>query len=811
MSTEDNANNKERERQKLLEDIRKRAEEAELRRIEEEERKVSSATDGELEGGSPSDSMVEPGGLVVRDELKPQPIDEQRLIELREQFTIAVDRKQVERALSVFLELAEIIPGTLELTAFERKLRALQQDVEHGQTRVRVEPPVEYKEQPQKSAAATKKVTALLEKSISLYEQEKYDQALVTVEEALSIEEEHEDALDLRRKIQKARELADQIRVEEALRRSEEAATHPQKEDVATETREKGESIWGAAPVLHGDVEFGLPLETKEAPEPSRVPLAKMILEKASRIRIPVKALLVTLGAIGVLAIAYFVYERIQSVAGIPTHSISIFPASYNSSDSLGRVLSYALAAEMSSHLAVVPDLRVIAAHSSASAQLSQRDPADAARALNVRYYLRWDIESTPSLVKFDLSIRDTSTSDVLWTSHSESSLRELPGAVLEVVQSITEAIDLTFDAERHAFLASVPTRDPNAYLGYLRGRYMMNHPEEFKRTEVITAFQGALQADPSFAGARVALARNHLMDYESGNSASNHLDHASIQVREAVALKCCAPEAYTVLGLVEQFNSKYEKAMEYFEEATRVGPSDAEAHRRLSALNLIRGKPDDALRAAMQARDLDPLNADSHTQLALVYEYLLQFHPALESYTRGARFAPDEDQYVVSHLPEVLVSLQRHDNAEEILENEVARSRDDYVNYYRLGRVSQAAGRPISRWEEAFNRAKDLLRRHLQTSPNDALARTYLALVYTRLGRHKEAVVETDKALRVGQDRTAVLYNAARVFAIQKDNEKAMEFLGKAIDRRYDISAVLDMDFYNLRLDSNFLTSIAR
>ena len=36
-------------------------------------------------------------------------------------------------------------------------------------------------------------------------------------------------------------------------------------------------------------------------------------------------------------------------------------------------------------------------------------------------------------------------------------------------------------------------------------------------------------------------------------------------------------------------------------------------------------------------------------------------------------------------------------------------------------------------------------------------------------------------------------------MFALQTDKVQALEYLGKAVDIRYRLSSILDMDFYNL------------
>ena len=107
--------------------------------------------------------------------------------------------------------------------------------------------------------------------------------------------------------------------------------------------------------------------------------------------------------------------------------------------------------------------------------------------------------------------------------------------------------------------------------------------------------------------------------------------------------------------------------------------------------------------------------------------------------------------------------------------------------------------------WNRNPADSRDLIGRRLAAAPGDAVARSYLALVLTRLGRQKEAENEISRALRDQRGHPVVLYNVARAYSMQKQYESALEYLDKAIGIRYDPSFVLDMDFYNLRNEADF------
>jgi len=813
MASENIDDSKDLERKKLLEEIRQRAEEAELRRIEREEGKTAQYIH---RPASVKDSPPREGQRPAEHGKEKQPagatLNEERLIDLRGQFTLAIHRKDLDLATDLFIELSELIPGTLELASFDRKLQELRRGKEGSRGASRApETDTDWEEKQRTREKQIKKIAALLERSLFLYEQEKYDQALAVVQDILTMDEKHEEALELRAKIEKAKDLANQVLAEEARRKAEEAAAYRPAEKLEEPPDEQQGDVWGGKSIPSGDVEYGLQEEDGLAQAPG-VPIWQRLVHLASGIRIPVKPLLVTFGLLGSVALGYLAVDRLQAPPENDTYSLLILPAWHAPSDSMAEYLSYALTEQVVHHIAAIPDLRVIAAPTAASLRYARGGPAAAARSLNVRNYLHWNIKTTPASVSFDLTLRDTGSVEPLWSSQKESSIRELPAAVMEIVRLVTEKMDLPEAATAMINPAEQGSRNPDAYLSYLYGRFRLFHPTRLDPGEAIPAFRQAIQSDPGFTSARVALAAALLLEYEASTGVqAGLLGEAMSQLREASSSGSSGWEELRTLALVEQFSSRYEKAVEYLQKVEKRAPGDAETQRRLARLFLIRGNPDEALTHARRAERMDPLNVASYNELSIVHNYRREFDAALRACRKGASLASERDQYVINEFPELLVSLQQHDSAGAILADHVARSRENYVAYYRLGRVHQAAGKPLAVWEETFTRAKDLLVRRLSSDPRDATAHAYLALVYTRLGRYSEAGEAVAAALRHGKNDPGVLYLVARTYAMQKDQDKAMENLRKALDLKYDLSAILDMDFFNLTLDNSFLASISR
>jgi tetratricopeptide (TPR) repeat protein len=644
---------------------------------------------------------------------------------------------------------------------------------------------------------------------MSLYEQEKYEQALNTVQEVLAIDEAQQNALELLNKIRKAKELADLIRAEEEQRRTDqkqeqEAGERPK----PFQTPAASGEIWGEQAAARKEGEVELKIEEPPLRRARPVPGEKLV-EQLQKVRVPVKPLLGFFGIATTILAAYLLYERFQSSAAEFSHSLLILTPVVAPADSQTEYLAYALADQLINRLVHVSNLRVIAPGSAVAARSSRGGAAAAARRLDVRYVADWSINASATGVTFDLSLLDTSISEPLWTSRRLSSVRELPNALTEIAQGIL--INIGLDGESGGETQIFSTM-PDAYFTYLRGRYLMSEAGQFSGGEAAVAFRDALEIDGKFVPAMLGLAEALLREYDrSSDHAVSLLNDAAFQLKEVLASGYEGFDGFKVAGMVEQYKGRYDHALSYMRRTVELAPGDAGSYRLLSRLLLISGNLEEARRVARRAQELDPLNPESFTNLALVYQYSHELMPALQAYRSGMAVSSDRQQYGAKYLPELLVAIQYHDSAETLLRTDVAQSRDNYVGYYRLGRVLQAAGRPKSQWEGSFERARELILRNPGYRSDDPVTRSHLALVYTRLGRYRDATMEVEKALGSGGARTAVLYNVARVYAIQRDSVRATEFLEKAVKGYFDLDAILDMDFYNLRLAPNFLASLVQ
>jgi tetratricopeptide (TPR) repeat protein len=339
-----------------------------------------------------------------------------------------------------------------------------------------------------------------------------------------------------------------------------------------------------------------------------------------------------------------------------------------------------------------------------------------------------------------------------------------------------------------------------------------------------VTEFDRARLMDSTAAETWSGLGLAHLRVFEEErDTAGGHLTAALRCVQEAVRRDPASAEASMVWALLHHYRGDDQRAVARMEEARQLAPSDALIQRELAVLYCAAGRGDDAAAAADLARRLDPFAEATASIAGLVRSYLgafdggsqaeamAEYRAALGHFAAGARLANDRSEYAARFQAETYVYLQMPDSALAILTDRVAAARESYLDHYRLARVMQSAGKPVPQWQGALRRAEELIGAVLAATPGDAAALATLSLVRTRLGEFKSAAQANEAARAAAPLDHVVLYATARMYALQQNRDQALEVLRRAVEVRYDLAEILDMDFYTLRSDPAFLSAVTR
>ena len=842
MPSDDQHNPSDSARKQLLEEIRKRAEEAEMKRLEEDDRSRTGRADADrLKSKSPAPFPVPAAEAPAAGN---KAATEQKILVIRERLQSALERGKSEKAAELFAELSKIIPDDPAMAEFRTRLQALQEEKAKSREQARtvvmpVVPPRQAARPPATQSVPAprprtadedkaekesrrRKIADMLEAANNYYQQEKYDKALAYIGEVLNLDATHAKATSLRAQIMKARDLEEQIRMEEEERRAKEHATGApvqRTDQEAPAAPARATDFWGSSLSQKLESDYDLVPEEKGPVGPPPLPLAQRLVNRLSQIHIPLKPVL-SVAAVLVLALAiWLAVDYIRNSVSPARYSVLVLPPATGGDSSLVYAAD-GFAGDLMAELGRVADIRMINPATSNAFGASAAPPGQIARALGANYVLSWSMARAGESYSLRLNFTDTLSGKSLWSKQFHVSARELPALRPEIVRGLASGMGVKPVTSDGAPLYGIATNNEAAYDMYLRGRSLLRSGDSFAPEEAIVLFEQALHLDPDFAEAHSAAAWAHMVAYETSvEMQQSHIAQAIAEVQRALSAGVRTSETFRAWGLAEESRGGYDNAIARFEQAVAVSPSDAESQRRLAVACAAKGRIDDAVKAAQRSVSDDQGNIAAHTLLGQVEQFKAinelgnrdDYRAAMKAYEQGLRLARDKSEYGSGLYVEVLVHLDQVDRVMDLLLDRTARMRESYVDFYKLGRVQQTAGRPISEWQASFVRARDILTARIATQPDDAVAQAYLALVYTRLGTFKEAVAAIGRAQIAAPGDNDVLYLTSRMYVLQKNKKLALENLGKALSRRFSLGAILDMDYFNLQADPEFLATLRR
>ena len=189
-------------------------------------------------------------------------------------------------------------------------------------------------------------------------------------------------------------------------------------------------------------------------------------------------------------------------VAVLPLTNISLDPADEYFADGLTE--------ELISSVSRTKGLRVIARTSVMRYKASGKSIAEIGRELNVGSDLEGSVRKAGNKVRISVQFVDTSNEEPRWSQDYDREIEDVLDIQSDIAQKVAEAL-------REHVLGGTPrpekgkiTRNPEAYLNYLRGRQFWNRRTEASLKRAISFFDDALNIDSRYANAYTGLADSY-------------------------------------------------------------------------------------------------------------------------------------------------------------------------------------------------------------------------------------------------------------------------------------------------------------
>lgn len=228
-------------------------------------------------------------------------------------------------------------------------------------------------------------------------------------------------------------------------------------------------------------------------------------------------------------------------------------------------------------------------------------------------------------------------------------------------------------------------------------------------------------------------------------------------------------------LGRTKYDAGEYEEAITYFEKSLRENPDNAEAYCKVGTCYYFLRQCEKALEAYENAIRLDYNLAKAYKGLGETYYLLGRWEDAIEAYKRAIKITPKNTELYAS-LANVYVSTDHPDKSRECYEKIVEIAQDItpagiQSHYYSLGLAYNNLGR--------HSEATVVLNRAVRLNPDLPFAYFTLGDSYEELGDRERSIAAFEEAVKTYR----------RAIKLDPGDKEAHEYLAWACDRlgRYE------------------------
>lgn len=321
--------------------------------------------------------------------------------------------------------------------------------------------------------------------------------------------------------------------------------------------------------------------------------------------------------------------------------SIAVLPLDGDESASRQDYFAQGMTEALSTDLAKVPALRVIAPTS--VRKLRTLTPTEIGRRLDVDAVLHGSVREDGQAVLLNLQLLRTTNGEVLWAESYHQSIGEIFALQWKITRDVIRHIEIELADREGRHVASGEAIDPQAFHHYLKGRYFWSRRTAESLIRSREHFEAAVALEPRYALAWAGLADAllQLVNYDVLRSLQA-LPIALDAAERAVMLGPNEPEGYSALGLAKLHGSwDLEGAEAAYRTAIALGPAYANVRQFLAELLSITGRHEEALQEIELAWRLDPLSPVIHGVWGLVLHGAGRFEEMLEKSAESLRLDP--------------------------------------------------------------------------------------------------------------------------------------------------------------------------
>jgi adenylate cyclase len=337
--------------------------------------------------------------------------------------------------------------------------------------------------------------------------------------------------------------------------------------------------------------------------------------------------------AVLVIALAYFVVDKFwltkrtassispavtnrSQLPTMPEKSIAVLPFVDLSEKHDQEYFGDGMAEEILDILAKVPSLKVIGRTSSFQFKGRNEDLRKVGTSLGVAYVLEGSVRRSADRVRVTTQLIDTRDGAHVWSESYDRPVDDALRMQGEIAVTLARSLEIGIGADSPQSRRRL--KNDAAYDLYLRGRYAAERGDADGMATGITYLREALDADPGFAAAAVALALTYYNQAFTVLTPSSVFEASRQAAKSALKLDPNLGLAHAILGAIHNdYDWDWAAADREFKLAITLAPHDGLVWAMSADYAVALGHLDAARQMLKQALAYDPLLADAYSTLS--------------------------------------------------------------------------------------------------------------------------------------------------------------------------------------------------
>ena len=422
---------------------------------------------------------------------------------------------------------------------------------------------------------------------------------------------------------------------------------------------------------------------------------------------------------------------------GVLSKRLAVLPFE-SAGDTGDRAFAAGISEEITTRLARVPGLSIVARSSALQYPRSGQTAPQFGRSLGVDYVLDGTVRSAPGpsgqkQLRITPELIRVADGTHVWGEPYEGVTGDVFRLQADVAEQVAQALRGTLEGGQQRAVRAASTKDLEAFRLYTLGRAEWHRRTPDALGRAATYFKEAISRDSGFARAWAGLADAYaLFDYYSVRNLRRDTaayGWARAAALRAIALDSTLAEPHASLNQILRYGYwDWAGSEKEIKRAIELDPNYATAHKWFAEHLITFGRLPEAIAEARTAVQLDPLAISIQVTLGVALWYAGQIDEAIEVFTSGLERDPAPSQLRVN-LFDLYRVTGRTKDALALLT-----ARNDTSKYLRA--LARAQSDPLARAFVLREMLSDSLSTHVD-----------LARLYAYLGQGERALAELERA----------------------------------------------------------------